>query len=118
MNSMSGLVTENPQVSANDLVTAKQMAEALHQHYPGHLWAVTCDGNTGMADVRNLALSGNWGFRLKLRDIYSASEFKKEVMRAGGELLERYRLRRGVLNQDHYSTLETDFAGRIKADRQ
>lgn len=113
---MSDLVTDNPVGAANDMLTAKSMAEALHQAYPGHLWAVTCDGKTGMADIRNLGLSGSWGFRLKLKHIYSASEFKRDVLRGGGELLERYRLSRGRLDIDQLSSLSTDFAGRLKAD--
>ncbi len=114
---MTPLVTDSPVGDLNDILMAKTMAEALHQAYPGHLWAVSCDGKTGMADVRNMALSGNWGFRLKLNQIYSASEFKKNVLRAGGEILERYRLARGKANQDEYSDLKTDFAGHFKADK-
>ena len=113
---MTPLVTDNPVGAANDILMAKSMAESLNTTYPGHLWAVTCDGKTGMADVRNLALSGNWGFRLKLDDIYSASEFKKNVLRAGGEILERFRLSRGKARENQYSDLKTDFAGRFKAD--
>ncbi len=114
---MTPLVTDAPQVTANDMVMAKTMAETLHAAYPGHLWAVTCDGKSGMADVRNLYLSGNWGFRLKLHAIYSASEFKREVLRAGGELLERYRLRRGSFNMDQHASLKTNFAGHFEADK-
>lgn len=110
------LATDNPVGAANDIVMAKTMAEALHAAYPGHLWAVTCDGKTGMADIRNLALSGNWGFRLRLPDVYSASAFLKDVKMAGGEILERYNLSRGRLNVDQYSNLSSDFAGRFKAD--
>lgn len=113
---MRELVTDNPVGAANDLLIARGMAEALHAHYPGHLWAVTCDGKTGMADVRNLGLSGNWGYRLKLKNIYSGSQFQADVIRAGGELLERYRLSRGRLKLDEYSNLKSDFAGRLKAD--
>lgn len=113
---MTPLLTDAPEVAANDLVMAKTMADALHTAYQGHLWAVTCDGKSGMADVRNLFLSGNWGFRLKLHAIYSGSEFKKEVLRAGGELLERYRLSRGRFKEAEYHNLPTDFAGRLKAD--
>lgn len=110
------ILTDNPQLAANDLVMAKTMADVLHTTYPGHLWAVTCDGKTGLADVRNLALSGNWGFRMKLDDIYSASQFMHMVKMAGGELLERYRLTRGKFDQDQYNALPTDHAGRLKAD--
>lgn len=113
---MNQLVTDNPQGNLHDVLMARQMAETLHAAYPGHFWAVSCDGKTGMADVRNLALSGNWGFRLKLKNIYSASQFKKDVLTAGGEILERYRLNRGRLNDDQLSDRPTDFAGRLKAD--
>ncbi len=113
---MNQLLSDSPQIAANDMVMAKEMADALHTAYPGHLWAVTCDGKSGMADVRNLFLSGQWGFRLHLKAIYSGSEFKREVLRAGGELLERYRLSRGRFMEAEYHNLATDFAGRLKAD--
>lgn len=111
------LVTENPQGAANDVLMAKEMAEALHAAYPGHMWAVACDGEIGFADVRNLALSGNWGFRIKLNKIYSGSQFKKHVVRAGGELLERYRMPRGHFSADHYETLKLDKVGNFKVDQ-
>lgn len=113
---MSELVTDNPQGAANDILMSKEMADTLHAAYPGHLWAVTCDGEIGFADVRNLALSGNWGFRIKLDEIYSGSQFKHKVLMAGGELLERYKLSRGRFNADEYATLKTDHAGLNKAD--
>lgn len=113
---MTQLVTANPKGNLNDILTARAMAEALHAAYPGHFWAVACDGKTGFADVRNLALSGNWGFRIKLGGIYSASQFRKDVLRAGGEVLERFSLSRGKLNDDQLSSLPVDFAGRVKGD--
>lgn len=113
---MSDMLTENPTGTANDIVMSKEMAEALHAAYPGHLWAVTCDGQVGFADVRNLYLSGNWGFRIKLDKVYSGSDFKRQVVMAGGELLERYRMRRGQFSATEYSDLNKDHAGRFKAD--
>jgi hypothetical protein len=113
---MSELVTDNPVGAANDILMSKEMAEALHAAYPGHMWAVAVDGSIGFADVRNLALSGSWGFRIKLDNIYSGSSFKRDVIRAGGELLERYRMSRGKFRADEYAILQTDHAGRHKAD--
>ena len=113
---MSGMIDlskgEIPGVNPLDYNMAKDIGEALHAAYPGHLWAVTCEGEKGIATVRNLALIGNWGFVLKLSDLYSASDWKKKVVMAGGEILERFRLQRGVA--DHASILElpTDFTGR------
>jgi len=111
------IVTDNPQGSANDIVMSKEMAEALHGAYPGHMWAVACDGEIGFADVRNLALSGNWGFRIKLTEIYSGSDFKRRVVMAGGEMLERYRMRRGRFNAAEYSDIPVDSAGYLRADK-
>lgn len=113
---MSEIITDNPQGTASDLMMAKEMAEALHQAYPGHLWAVTCDSATGMADIRNLMLSGNWGFRMHIRTHYSASYWKHKAIMAGGELLERYRLRRGKLDQDALAALPLDRVGNTIGD--
>lgn len=113
---MQALVTDAPAVSANDLTLSKQMADTLFKQYPGepnkpHLWAVSVDSQQGIADVRNLGLSGSWGFRLVLPQAYSASYFDQMVMRAGGELLERYRVSRGRAGVSHIEALTTDFAG-------
>lgn len=109
-------MTDAPQLDANDLIFAKEMAEALHQAYPNHLWAVTCDGVQGVATIRNLALSGLWGYRLLLPKIYSMSQFKAKVLRAGGEILERFGQRRGTANDDHLAALSLDFSGRVAGD--
>lgn len=110
------MLTDAPDIPANDMLTAKNMAEVLHRHYPGHLWGVNCDGRTGMIYIRNLSLSGEMGFKLKMPDIYSASDLDKEVMRAGGEILERYRLSRGKFDAAQHAGLKQDFAGRIHHD--
>jgi hypothetical protein len=87
-------LTDDPRIVALDMMLAKRMAEVLHTHYPDHLWAVTCEGAQGIASVRNLRLSGNWGFVLKIKD-FQDDPALKPVIRAGGELLERYRISRG-----------------------
>lgn len=113
---MDALVTDAPQVSAYELTLAKQMADTLHKAYPDHLWAVSVSAAQGMADIRNLALSGSWGFRLRLVEHYTASDWDRQVRLAGGELLERYRVRRARADMESLTHLPTDFAGRHKAD--
>lgn len=100
------------QVTVLDYNMAKEMADTLHGAYPGHLWAVTCEGEKGIATVRNLALVGDWGFVLKLKDIFTASDWKKKVLAAGGEILERFKLSRGVANHDVINGLELNATGR------
>ena len=95
----------------NDYVMSKNMAEALHKHYPGHQWAVTCEGAKGIATIRDLFLSGQWGYILKLPEIYSGSAFEADVIRAGGEILERFGLDRGKLDAAQLADLPLDFAG-------
>lgn len=74
-----------------EIEESKRIAEMLHRHYPGHAWGVRCTG--GVAIVQNMALSGKWGFVLH-SDKLQGPDAEKRVMRAGGELLERYRISR------------------------
>lgn len=115
-NALMPIVTDEPIGQLNDILMARTAAEDLHAAYPAHMWAVACDGKIGFLDVRNMALSGNWGFRIKLNKIYSGSDLKKKVLMAGGEVLERYRLARGKAQEQQYGDLKQDFAGNIKAD--
>jgi hypothetical protein len=94
--------------------TAKRVAEGLNTKYPGHLWAVNITGP--IIDIRDLYLSGDWGFRLDSRSFFSASEMDKQIMRAGGELLEHYKQRRGLVDDAAINTLQTNFAGRHKPE--
>ena len=110
MSNISGLLVDSPQITMNEYFMAKNAAELLHKSYPGHLWAVSVDG--GFLDVRNLMLDGKMGFRLKIGQMFSGSDWDKKVMRAGGEVLERYRQRRGVIDEAGIHNLPVNFAGR------
>jgi len=95
------------------LVTlCKNVAETLHKHYPGHAWAVRVyDEHQGVLAIQNLALSGQWGFMMKLDDIDPDMKF---VMRAGGDLLERYNLSRGRLRMDEMADVDYGLTGDAK----
>jgi hypothetical protein len=110
------LVTDNPDIRANDLILAKEMADTLNRHYPGHLWAVHVQGEQGMADVRNMSLSGEYGYRLRLVANYSMSEFLKRVVKAGGEILERFNLSRTAHRVEQVHDVPRDFSGRLLGD--
>lgn len=114
---MSGITTEAPDIPANDLVLAKEMADTLHRKYPGYMWAVAVQGDQGIADIRNLTLSGDYGYRLLLTKMYSMSEFLARVTRAGGEILERYRLSRGAANEKQIQELPRNWRGEILGDK-
>jgi hypothetical protein len=99
-----------------DIGLAKRFAEVLDRHYPGHLWGVRVDSGQGIAVVFNLGLSGRWGFMLKLRELTYEGEIAREVMLAGGELLERYRLSRGRFKEDEYAVMTMTPTGSLIAD--
>lgn len=80
---------------AHDMSVAKEIAETLNEAYPGWMWAVNVTG--GVAIVKNMNLSSLWGFVLKYKDIMGDFACrKKQVIQAGGELLERCHLPRGA----------------------
>jgi len=114
---MSGLIdiSGSPDALIQDYDTAKRIAETLHSHYPGHMWAVSCSAETGVANVYNLGLSGRWGFIIKLKDIIHDPSMKKVIM-AGGEILERYRLARGRLDDAALEQLQSDSLGNLKVE--
>lgn len=114
---------EQASSTGNDQLMAKIMAETLVDAYRAdnagnaHLWAVSFDSGTGLAIIRNLLLSGEYGYVLKIPAIFSASSFIADVKRAGGEILERYNLSRGAFNQAQYAALPMDFAGHFAFEK-
>lgn len=90
---------------------AKRVGEHLHAKYPGYLWAVNVGG--GVVTVQNLHLSGKWGFRVFERDI---TPDMREITAAGGELLERYNLRRAGIDRDAVASLERNLRGDALGD--
>jgi hypothetical protein len=89
-----------------------QAGQVLQRHYPGYLWAVMASEETGMLDILNINLSGQYGYRLKIPLIYSATSFEKDVLIGGGEILERFGLGARGMNEAKLAGLPTDFAGR------
>lgn len=121
---MSEIVTgivDGSEAQLAEFDLAKRVGDKLTATYPNYLWQVTC--REGVVFVNNVNLSGRWGFVLKDKDLYgtSATDFDKRVMRAGGELLERYRVSRTKMNNDRVQSkllaLPTDFAGRLVFDK-
>lgn len=97
---------------------AADAGDALHVAYPGHWWAVSASERDGMLDVR-LAMAMNWGFRIKIAAgaEYSASDLKRRVLMAGGEILERFKLSRGRARADEINGLKRDFAHNVEFDK-
>ena len=93
----------------------RQLAGAISFHldktYPGHLWAVNVAD--GIVTVKNMFLSGAMGFTVGILDL---DTHLHKITMAGGEILERYRLKRAALNLDDLKGKKRDFAGRLQFD--
>jgi hypothetical protein len=89
---------------------AKRIAEILVPLYPNHSWWVEC--RQGCLIIKHLEASGARGLIGMLRKIdqlpADSTALKREIMRAGGELLERANLARGGRTDDPVTSFELD----------
>lgn len=84
---------------------ADYVLQVLCEIYPGHPWATRVDG--GIVFIKHLGLGRNWGMVKKFSDLrHDATSFKKEIIMAAGEFLERAHLRRGGSNGDQIEIVE------------
>lgn len=84
---------------------AKTAAQILCDHYPDHLWVVGWHPGLALC-VKNMAIPGNYGFTIDCTRIATASEFKRLVYQAGGEMLERAHMSRGSWNGEFATVLD------------
>lgn len=74
---------------------AKEVARILCEAYPGHPWHISVAG--GMIVIKLMNISNKMGIARRYdRLTFDATIMKKEIVRAGGEFLERARLARGA----------------------
>lgn len=80
-----------------DLDMAKQTGDLLEKTYPGHGWRVFARGGVVYFNSISICqIDPNAGYSMVLHqnDLRDAGRMAKKVRRAGGEYLERARLRR------------------------
>lgn len=80
--------------SAGDEILAMRSANILNEKYPGHLWGVFVDSEDkgGVMVIKNFSISYRYGYTLHLSKI---DHELKRVVHAGGEMLERAKMKRG-----------------------
>lgn len=71
-------------------ILCKDVADLLVKHYPGFLWAVQPDQRGGIINVLCLNFHDQWGYTLKTEHL-QVDPSRREVVRAGAELLRRFR---------------------------
>ncbi len=94
-----------------DVVLAKRISELLTQHYPGYLWAINADSRTGLVNILNMNISGQYGTRIKMNEYQTEKQLAALVIMRCGEILERYGMPRSKFHDDRYNNLALDFTG-------
>lgn len=87
---------------AADQTMALEMSKILLDKYPGYPWAVFVDSrpSVGMAYVENwMVAPKGYGIRIKLAEVTSPETLKRKLVEYGGEMLERFDMRRGKANE-------------------
>lgn len=95
-----------------DMAVSKRILEVLNKHYPGYPWGVKVQ--KGRANIKNMATSGEEGYAINFdtKD-YSASNLDAAIVRAGGEVLERFGLRRAWADPQQISELKMNWMGQV-----
>jgi hypothetical protein len=77
---------------------AKQLGTVLVAAYPGYEWSVHVDATGGVICIVNPSVSSLKGYHLHMKGD-TINDLQKRAVDAGGEILERYGLRRGKVRQ-------------------
>lgn len=102
---------------ASAVLLAKDIANYLEHTYPGWAWAVETDPRGGIVNLRALKLSGEWGYILKLAWIQDDPVVRRRlVLKAAGEILERYGMPRAGYSYEAWKAGPRDIAGNPKPD--
>ena len=98
-----GIVTDPSELvcHASLVLLVKQAADLLEKQYPGWAWAITPDEAGGVINLHSFMLSGTWGYTLCIGGLQADPQLRK-VVKAGGELLERFGMPPGPFNRDRW----------------
>ena len=111
MIELASTLEDAKQVSL-DMAVSKRILETLYKHYPEYPWAIKVQ--KGRASIKNMATSGEEGYAINFdTHDFSASNLDAAIVRAGGEVLERFGLRRGVMDGMQVSELRSDKFGKV-----
>lgn len=97
----------NKERAAAELAIARWTGNLLERTYPGHPWHVeTTIGRNGMGGLIKIRINGimpgNYWNVVQLADTLTDPGGKRTVLRAAGELLERYKLPRANFDADNF----------------
>lgn len=88
-------------VDPRDIPLGRDILHILHTVYPGWAWVVEIPRGQNIVNIRNLSACprGTYGFRCH-KDKLTAASLTRAIVMAGGEFLERFRMRRGAFREE------------------
>ena len=105
--------TDDANIEAANLELAKIVADCLQGAYMGYAWLVNVDLRNGIVNILCSDVSQQYGCTIPAHKLAHNGEAKKLILRAGGEILERARLRRGRMNESEVANAKRDLRGDI-----
>lgn len=106
---------EDQKFKDQDIYWAARLGNEFVKYYPGHGWEVHVDIRQGICNIFNRHMSPLMGYRWKLKNIRIPS-ISQDVMRIGGEILERFGLSRTTFEADVVREIQHKTHGHAKAD--
>ena len=101
-------------VSGNLENVTKRAGAALEKKYPGWWWLLNPDEEGGVFYIYSLRLSGEWGYVVKTKEMQERPA--KIAIMAGGEILERFGIRRGKYKRELLHDKMVDLRGNFIPD--
>ena len=98
---MNQIITDIPKAATSLLV--KNVMNTLNKHYPEHAWMISADDIGGVVNIFLPHCSLQDGYTLHIADLATNDE---PIWRAGGELLERFKMTAGKLNVQQAAEIE------------
>lgn len=91
----------------------------LNKHYPGWPWTVDPNHGQGIVSLRCGVLTGYAGYVVKLAELSTPEDWRKAIVNAAGEILERFGCARGPMTFDQLAGAKKDVAvlAELKAER-
>lgn len=105
-----------------EIETSRKVLDVLIKHYGGHNWFVDCTADGKWVTIQLMYGSAEqpkmwkWGYGLNMLKLVQgdADYFNKTIMRAGGEILERFgKARRAVRANDDMVIRKIDIIGAV-----
>ena len=87
----------------------------LQELYPGYVWHIECKTSSGVVEVKNRTIHGEYGFILYLRQLVHDINLDL-VKTAGGELLERCGLPATLRPDNLEDYVKRDLRGNVEMD--